>query len=307
MRHQTDNYSNADIEDKHVKTFLRWMALYVLTVIAFTLVCVYEAFALTTEDVEGRLESEIMNILDLVEHPSMDVEVRPAPASIDFSASNYLEMIHYKMIAALVIRASREGKPQNHYVDIFTAAWAREQVENKAKALQVIKEVVPCPNGFEIYPNTKICNEFATHQLTEENYYHAKLSVYQLSKRNQELEAKCGYGVPTEKACNDLGWSNGNIWKPDSATRPNQGVVLLQTKYCDGQGGPAISNFRIEDALGGQVANASFDICNKANGGRLHYRFSPEGKKLTGPVYVRYVFNGVEECRKVTNPANRED
>ena len=305
-------------EDQDIKSFQIGIIIYFILITIFLTLMAIDVLAQntedatfhegpSTEDVETRLESEIINQLDIIERPSMDVEIKPEPALIDFNAPNYLDMVRYRMTIALHDRAIREGKTPDYYVNIFNEAWEREHADNKEKALKAIKEAVPCPNGFEIYPNSGICNSFSDHTTAEQHYYHASLNNYQLSQRNGELEAKCGYGAPTEKACNDIGWSNGNIWKPDSDTRPNQGVVLLQTKYCDGQGGPAISNFRIEDALGGQVANASFDICNKSNGGRLHYRFSPEGGQLSGPVFVRYSYKGVEECRRVSDPATRQD
>ena len=213
------------------------------------------------------------------------------------------ELELYRISIGLHERALREGKHSSYYIDLLSEG--KTIVEDMAfinQLPQIRRDLDVCGNGFEIYPNSGLCSQFGTHQEAEQHYYHSKLTVYQLGIRNGELESMCGHGANKEKACNNIGWGGPNIWKAQSDTRPNQGVVLLNQNYCDGAGNSLISGFRIEDALGGEAASSSFDICNKANGGRAHYRFSPAGRNLNGPVFVRYDFNGKEECRRVDNP-----
>ena len=158
-----------------------------------------------------------------------------------------------------------------------------------------------CPYPGTVWGAGEFCNMFPTYEAAAIDHWHCNEYLRQL-KDLYEKET-----IVFEKECSDKGWSNGNIWKPKSDTRKGEGVVLLEKRYCDGKGGPAISNFRIEDALGAKVADSYFNICNSSNGGRLHERFKPDGASLSGPVFVRYDFNGVEECRKVPDPSKRED
>lgn len=222
----------------------------------------------------------------------VDANPEPAPTDVNtLSAQWYFE--------AYKARAIREGKPEMYYVNIAIA----DSVKAKEIQERSERDSFMCASGFEIYPDSQLCSKFGSHVEAEQNYYHCSLNNYQLALRNGELEGKCGYGAPVGKPCDDKGWGSGNVWKASSDTRPNQGAIILESRYCDGKGGSAISDFSIEDELGNKVASDYFDICNKANGGRLHQRFSPEGKKLAGPVYVRYNHNGVRECRRVGNPS----
>jgi hypothetical protein len=228
-----------------------------------------------------------------IETPQLPTNIIPEPAPIDvntLSAQWYFEA--YKQ------RAIREGKPEMYYVNIAIASSIKaKEIQKKAERDQFM-----CDAGFEIYPDSQICNKFSSHVEAEQNYYHCALNNYQLALRNGELEAKCGYGVPVGKPCDDKGWGGPNVWKAKSEGRSG-GVVILDRKYCDGNGGALISDLSIENEVGMSVASVKFRQCDAANAGRYHLDFNPEGKKLTGPVYVRYNYNGVSECRKVNNPA----
>lgn len=203
------------------------------------------------------------------------------------SAQEDLEL--YSFTIFLHQRAIKEGKDVNFYIEEVKAG--------RIPIARLKKDVELCGIGFEIYPDSGLCSQFKDHQETEQHYYHCSLE-------NRTLKAELiKVTKPAEPACNDLGWSRGSKWKAKSDTRPDQGVILLETKYCDGQGGSLVSNMRVEDSLGGIVSRPSFDICNKSNGGRMHQRFAPSGAKMSGPVFVRYSFNGVDECRRVADPA----
>ena len=327
---------------------------------------------ISTEDVEVRLQSEILSQLDLIENPSMDIEVLPEPSVIDFNAPNYLELVYYRMISALVVRASNEGKPQDFYVNKFKEQWERERVSDSQGALEVLGSSV-CPEGFFFatnFPNgSPLCAPASTHQEMENhrfscaadvfnhtlaldflfrNKYQSGYPIYDYwSYYPQAPFYECKNGtvwgegvfcnlfdsfveasidhwhcnehlrqlkdlyvreqVVQEKPCNDLGWSRINIWKPRADGRPNEGVVVLDRKYCDGLGNSLVRDFRIEDALGAEAANTYFRGCDGNNGGRLHVGVRPDGSNIRGPIFVRYNYNGEEECRRVGDPSKRQD
>lgn len=254
---------------------------------------------LTPEQMEKLKAGQIKNMIkkgyikDASELPFLD----PARKS-----KNESEMDLYTTAIRLHDRAIREGKLPGFYVNLVN-----ELPFSSNERRQILRDAEICGSGFEIYPDSQLCSKFDTHIESEQNYYHCGLNNYQLALRNGELEAICGYGAPTEKPCNDLGWSSVNIWKPKADNRGNEAVVILDRKYCNGSGQSLVSNFRVEDALGGQSASVYFRECDDGNGGRLHMGIKPQGSNIDGPIFVRYTFNGVEECRRVANPANRED
>jgi len=259
--------------------------------------------SISTEDVETRLESEIISQLNLIERPSMDVEIQPEPPAIDFNAPNYLEMVRYRMSIALVDRAVREGKPTNYYLNIFNQAWEREHTDNKEKALKAIKEAVPCPNGFEYWPNSRLCNQHPTHEICERHYGASQDTIYHLSKRNEVLEAKCGYGAPTAKVCIDQGsikdGSGGFLWKSeaDPKARCKGGTTILLAKEQ-----ASITVIELLDVNQNLVFTPTY--FGKLSDGRP--RFCAEdrpGSSFAGPLLVKYG----ENCKTVSNPANRED
>ena len=192
-------------------------------------------------------------------------------------------------------RAIKEGKDVNFYIDEIKAG--------RYSVARLRRDVEICGTGFEIYPDSGICNEFVTHQATEQNYYHAKLSVYQLSLRNQELEAKCGYGAPTAKVCIDQGsikdGSGGFLWKSeaDPKARCKGGTTILLAKDQ-----ASITEIELLDVNQNVIFKPSY--FGKLDDSRP--RFCAEGRpgsSFSGPLYVRYE----ENCKTVSNPANRED
>jgi hypothetical protein len=289
-----------DVEDKHVRTFLRWLAVYILTVVAFTVVCIYEAFAqdinslvpntdISTEDVELITDDHIVPYI--VEKPSMEnLFVSPPPILVTFPLSE--EMLN-KLEVAWIKRALREGKDPYYYVDLARASEAkqREIVLSSARS------------AFEIYPNSNLFSQWSSNKeacgTCEINFYHC-------AEENGILKAEViklnNIIANSPKPCDNLGWGGPNVWKAKSDHRPG-GVIVLDADYCDGSGGSLISNLRIEDFNGKDLGNTSYRMCNGDNGGRYHLDFQPEGKAFKGPLFVRYDFQGVEECRIVANPS----
>jgi hypothetical protein len=157
-----------------------------------------------------------------------------------------------------------------------------------------------CKNG-TVWGAGEFCNLFDNYIEASVDHWHCNEHLRQLKDLYEKEQ------IAQEKACDDKGWKGGNLWKPVADGRPGQGVFLLVPSYCDGNGASLISNVRVEDALGGIIARPSFSVCNKANAGRNHYRFSPSGANMTGPVFVRYDFNGFEECRRVGDPSKRQE
>ena len=160
----------------------------------------------------------------------------------------------------------------------------------------------PCPNGFEIYPDSGLCSKFGGHVEAEQNYYHCSLNNYQLALRNGELEAKCGYGVPSAKVCIDQGsikdGQGGYLWKPegDPKARCAGGTTILLAKD------QTATEIELLDANQNVIFKPSY--FGKLADGRP--RFCAEGRpgsSFSGPLLVKYG----ENCKTVTNPANRED
>jgi hypothetical protein len=239
------------------------------------------------------------------EQPQEPSEVNPAPPVIDLGGEpvskpflfsshldaegNYFHMLEGLAIMTLEIQKripDFQGFPLSIFLD-------RQYQDCRQAPGQIYSQD-------EALPHIGVCFVFASQAEAESNYSFGVTTYYQYWDLLQKLI------VPVEKACNDKGWKNGNVWKPTSDVA-NNGVVILERRYCDGKGNALISNFRVEDALGGEVVGTRFKQCDKANQGRLHQIINKKGSALgVGPVFVRYEFNGVEECRKVPNPANRE-
>lgn len=245
---------------------------------------------LSTEDIEIVSDDGILAYI--IEKPSMEnLFVAPPPALVTFPLSgeqlNQLELSWIK-------RALREGKAAMYYVNKARSSEAEQRALVKSSAR----------SAFEIYPDSNLFSQFSDHLTCEQHYYHCQLENGILKAEVIKLNnIIAGLG----KSCNDLGWGNGNVYKPTSDGYKGQGVIVMEARYCNGQGGPSVSNFRMEDASGKSVTNPYFRECDGDNQGRLHVGFKPEGKNISGPMFVRYTYNGVEECRRVSNPANRED
>lgn len=166
---------------------------------------------------------------------------------------------------------------------------------------------VSCENT--IWSEGEICFRFPDFYTAALHWWHANKHLKQLKDHLYFLN-----GLPNEVACNDLGWggqqNNQARWKPSSETTGRL-VVLLPNEHCSDAFGaqgafgptfsPLISNMRIEDEFGNAMDRGRLRHCGQHNNGRLHWDFSgTEG--LPSPVFLRYEYEGVERCRKVSNP-----
>lgn len=324
----------------------------------------------STEDVETRLESEIIDILDVIEKPSMDVEIQPEPPAIDFLSPNYLEMVRYRMSIALIERAKREGKPEDFYLNIFNKAWEKEHADNKAKALRAVRSSL-CPegkfyvadfpdgsplcddfgdlqgmenaqfscaknvsdhtialdyyrrlhgkSGFPIYDYwtyypqpplheckmgsiwgaNEFCNIYPDYQTAGINHYACGLSLFQLQQAiNEEMQEI----LPPCMIVGDFkDGGGGNLWKP-IADNGVGSAVLLSNAYKNKVVGP----LKILNANFREIGSGFYRGLSNPN--RPTFRTNKRGADYgEGPIYVEYSVEGVNECRKVYNPANRED
>lgn len=246
---------------------------------------------LNTDDIEVVSDDGI--VAYIIEKPSMEnLFVSPPPVLITFPLSG--EQLN-RLELAWIKRAIREGKEAMYYVNKARASEEDQRALVKSSARL----------AFEIYPDSNLFSQFSDHLTCEQHYYHCQLENSIL--KAEVIKLNNIIASMKRSSCDDLGWGNGNVYKPTSDGYKGQGVIVMEARYCNGQGGPSVSDFRMEDSLGNEVANPYFRECNGDNQGRLHVGFSPEGKNISGPVFVRYNYKGVEECRKVSNPTNRED
>jgi hypothetical protein len=294
-----------DDEDKQVKIFLIGFFIYVITVIIFTVFCIFDAYAQTTEDstlhagpsTEQAEQNELIVLIEKIEAPSMDVEIQPELPIIDFNASNYLEMVYYRMTIALHDRAIREGKAPDYYINIFKAQWESEHPTTVGQAIRAIKVVEPaCPDGFEIYEGSGICSQFPSHVSAEQNYYHCGLNNYQLWLANADLKRQLAVrNIPNFAD----GANRGRLWKPeaDPTARCKGGTTILLES-----GNPATTIDILDSNL--------IKIKTPSNFGKLddgRPRFCAEGMAGasfgSGPIFIQ----AGGQLYRVNNPANRED
>jgi hypothetical protein len=166
---------------------------------------------------------------------------------------------------------------------------------------------VSCENT--IWSNGQVCFRFSDFKTAAIHYWHAREHLRQL-----EIELERIKGVPSTKSCNDLGWggdpNNQPRWKPSSETT-GQVVFMLPNFYCSSEFGaqgafgitfkPLATNIRVEDEFGNVLNRGRLRHCGERNNGRLHWDFARASSFQTAPLFVRYEFNGSEECRKVGN------
>ena len=246
---------------------------------------------------------QIINIIEKnqrVETPSMDVEIMPEPVLIDFQAPNYLELVYYKMVIALHDRALREGKAPDYYVNIFKAQWESEHPTTSGEALRALKVVDPtCPDGFEIYQGSGICNQFPTHVSAEQNYYHSALNTYQYGLALSNVR---------DQVCVDLGdfsdgANKGNLWKPvadETASCSGGTTILLKESLA------SVTKIEIMNSNKERVDRP--DYLGFFEGSRPRFCSRKPGKDF-GPysIYIKYRTIDDDFCFKVNDPANRED
>lgn len=155
---------------------------------------------------------------------------------------------------------------------------------------------VPCENT--IWGAGEICFKFPDFRTAAIHWWHASRHLFQLKAYLSFLT-----GLPTEKACDSLGWggasNNQARWKPASESTGTL-VVLLPNNHCDGTRA-LISDMRIEDEFGNVLDRGRLRHCGQHNNGRLHWNFGSV-KDFPAPVFVRYDFEGAERCRRVNNP-----
>lgn len=301
------------------------MAGYVITLIIFTAFVIYDANAqdinsLTPDaSIKESDAEQIQLVINKIETPSMDGDVEPAPPLLDFNAPNYLELVYYRMTTALVQRVDRENfycqedlnagikpcrfksiKPRDYYVNIFKAQWESEHPTTTGQALRAVKVVEPaCPDGFEIYEGSGICNQFPSHVSAEQNYYHSALSTYQ-----------CGVALANVKdqVCVDLGdladgANRGNLWKPvadDGASCSGGTTILLKESLAN------VTKIEIMNSNKERVDKP--DYLGFFEGTRPRFCARRPGKDF-GPysIYIKYRTIDEDFCFKVNNPAKRED
>lgn len=233
-----------------------------------------------------------------LESPSMDIPILPEPSLITFPLSkSQLSQLEQ----AWIQRAMREGKEPLYYVKIASQEKAQKELVSR-----IARDQVMCGSGFEIYPDSQICNKFGSHVEAEQNYYHCSLNNYQLALRNGELEAKCGHGAPSASTCVDQGsiGSGNGLWKPEAdpkAKCKGGTTILLDQKY------EAVTQIQILDSNKEFVLEPAY--FGKLSDGRP--RFCAEGRPGSsfnpGPIYIKYNSNGINECRSVRDPSKREE
>lgn len=326
-------YQANDLNQKDINRFLFWFAGYVITLFIFTAFVIYDANAQDINSLtpDASITTEMAELIkppleQLKEVPPVDSwPVVPMPDIDDLSkykSGSGQELFIYGMMTAMVERADRENaecqkqldagykpcyfktiKPRDHYAKIWLDDYNALQVKNKENLERLARDSVKCIGGFEIYSDSGLCSMFASHQEAEQNYYHAKLSVYQLSLANQELQVKCGATPPTAKICIDQGsikdGSGGFLWKAvaDPKARCKNGTTILLSKDQ-----VSIKEIELLDANQTPILKPAY--YGLLSDGRP--RFCAEGRpgsSFSGPIYVKYGQN----CKTVTSPANRED
>jgi len=239
----------------------------------------------------------VIDQLENVERPSMSGDIAPPPPVIDMGAPNYLEMVYYRMTIALHDRAIREGKAPDYYVNIFKAQWELEHVSNSGEALRVVKTLEPaCPDGFEIYEGSGICNQFPSHVSAEQNYYHCSLNNYQLWLENADLKRQLQVrDIPDFKD----GAGKGRLWKPeaDPKARCKGGTTILL------ESGNSTKSIDILDSSFNKIKSPS-NFGQLADGRPRFCAERMNGASFgSGPIFIQVG----EKIFKVNNPANRED
>lgn len=165
-----------------------------------------------------------------------------------------------------------------------------------------IARVKPSCSGFEIYPDSHICNLFSSHREAEANYSACRTTNFQYWDYLQELQAS---QVP---ACQDGGdffdgAYQGALWKPQAdpkARCKNGTTILLPSSYAS-----SVSS--------GEILDVNYNKLNDVEyfgltGGRPRFCLRKAGAEFGEVSLVfRYKVNGVDECRIVQNASKRED
>jgi len=239
-----------------------------------------------------------------------------APAPIDTGAPNYLELVKYGMVTALIERADRENywgdvdekagyprrfgatKARDYYVNIFLRQWELEQVQNSFDALRAVKSVEPsCPDGFEVWgTGTGICNKWSSHFICENNFDSCSLNNYQLRVENAELKRQLMMkDIPNFAD----GAGRGRLWKPeaDPKARCKGGTTILL------ESGNSTKSIDILDSSFKKIKTPS-NFGQLSDGRPRFCAVNRPGASFgSGPIFIQVG----EKIFRVNNPANRED
>lgn len=160
-----------------------------------------------------------------------------------------------------------------------------------------------CGVGFEIYPDSRLCNSFEDHVTCEQHYYHCGVENALLRSVNRVLQDQLNFlsqpqPTPAPAACTSsikFG-QGGSVWK---ARSENTGapVLVLTASVCG-----KISNTRVEDILGatldsGQVRYGS-GCRAETNQGRYHEDFRGL-RGITGQALLKFDLDGVAQCIRI--------
>jgi hypothetical protein len=220
----------------------------------------------------------------LVETPSMDVDIRPQPPFINEINCPDDWFFYAGACRPFVFNSHIEA--EQHY---YHCAWGVKIWGDMIKGFE--PEFIPVDvssiiepksfcYGFELYPDSNICNNFQNQFTTELNYAACLQTNQQYWFKLQFLLELNKPKPPTQ--CKRFGGTN--IWKAKSETR-NSSVIVLDSSYCvDDRSLDDMKPIDIwlEDINGNRIDNGSYRHCNRHNGNRLHYDFS----KGTGEAVV---------------------
>lgn len=327
-------YREQDLDEGAVKRFLYALYAYIAILICLTAFFIFDASAqeigeLAPDDsIKTELAPKIegfISQLDQIDHPNMPSYIDPSDPISDlsqFASGPNKDLFIYGMMTAMVEKADRENyycqidldagynpcrfgsiKPRDFHAKKWLEDYNALQVKSRSNLANLARASLNCIGGFEVYPDSGICSKYPDWITAEQHGYHKDLHIHQLSLRNQELEAKCGYGAPTAKICIDQGsikdGSGGFLWKAegDPKARCANGTTILLSKEFD-----SITEIELLDVNQNVIFKPSY--FGKLSDGRPRFcAFKRLGSSFTGPLLVKYGQN----CKTVTNPSVRED
>lgn len=142
----------------------------------------------------------------------------------------------------------------------------------------------------------------------KDHFYAKWLEAWQHVELSQRLQASlnmCVAEANGERPCLDAGdfVGDGALWKPHGdpdASCKTTAVFLLPSSYKD------------KVATTAEILDSNFNVIDSArfkgntNPNRPTFCTTRFGEKyLPGPIYARYTYNGIKECRIVHTPQNR--
>ena len=226
-----------------------------------------------------------------VETPSMDVEVRPQPPFINEINCPDDWFFYAGACRPFVFNSHIEAEQHHYHCAWGVKIWGDMIKEREPNFIpfDVTDRITPEPfcYGFEIYPDSQLCNKF-------QNQFNAELNYAACLDTNKQYWDKLVFlqNLPKPKPptqCKRFGGSN--IWKAKSETWVNDSVIVLDSSFCvDDRSLDDMKPIDIwlEDMQGNRIDNGWYRHCNRHNGNRLHYNFKrKEGDKIfTGEAVV---------------------